>query len=104
MKRQPSEKAQIRKLKKEVAELEESVLSKTSSIQSLEAHLQEARRRTIPFLHGGGSLNFLPAFVSNVERRQDSRQWRGLDGSVGVAYGEVEVLIHAFGKVVEHKE
>lgn len=72
---------------------------------ALEIVLDEARRRTIPFRGSiGRSLNFLPLCITEYKTERAFQTHQGADGSMLTTYGEVEVLIRAIGRVVEHKE
>lgn len=69
---------------------------------ALELVLREARRRTIP-MRGGGSVNFLPYEVTQVNKTQDSHVVQGWSGAPVVVYGRVEVTICCEGDVVENR-
>lgn len=106
LKKEASDKTKLRRMKKELDAANVAMAKLRGEVAALAIRLDEARRRTIPLGPGGsgGSLNFLPAYASQMESRRPYTAHQGADGRVAAAYGDVEVVIHAFGRVVRHEE
>lgn len=61
--------------------------------------LNEARRRTIRLLHGGGELNFLPAAITKVDYHRDIREFEDYSGVRHAFPDAVRIIIECEGEV-----
>lgn len=95
---------ELRRTKKSLAEAERLRDKYKAEGDGLEIVLREARRRTIPFRDGSGSLNFLPQWIDRYEAKRDVQTAQSWSGQMVSVYGPVEVVIHATGDFIQHKE
>lgn len=94
--------AEVRRLQKSLAEAERYLAQKDADLLAYSHRLEEARRRTVPLISGGGELNFLPLGVVSYKLWRDNESAHGCDGTIIQIYGAVRATIECRGDMVSH--
>jgi hypothetical protein len=95
-------KAEVRELRRRLKDAEKYLAQKDEDLLAYSHRLEEARRRTVPLMHGGGELNFLPLAVVSYKVWRDDETAHGSDGSMIQIYGAVRATVECRGDMVSH--